>query len=70
MNRPNTIYILILLWLALSGIFVLWGIYSLVIVIQIPLKNIGLSIGKDIGYRFPIHKKKKIKSKAITLETL
>lgn len=35
-ERPNTIYILILLWLALSGIFVLWGIYSLVIVIQIP----------------------------------
>jgi hypothetical protein len=35
-ERPRTIYLLVLLWIALSGIFVLWGIYSLVIVIQIP----------------------------------
>ncbi len=35
-KRPKTIYILVLLWIALSGIFVLWGIYSLIIVIQIP----------------------------------
>ena len=35
-ERPKTIYLLVLLWLALSGIFVLWGVYSLIIVIQIP----------------------------------
>jgi hypothetical protein len=35
-ERPRNIYILVLLWLALSGIFVLWGIYSLVIMLQIP----------------------------------
>jgi hypothetical protein len=35
-ERPRTIYILVLLWLALSGIFVLWGIYSLIVLIQIP----------------------------------
>jgi hypothetical protein len=35
-ERPKTIYILILLWIALSGIFILWGIYSLIIVLQIP----------------------------------
>lgn len=35
-ERPRTIYILLLLWISLSGIFVLWGIYSLVILIQVP----------------------------------
>ncbi len=35
-ERPRTIYFLVLLWLGLSGIFVLWGIYSLIIMIQIP----------------------------------
>jgi len=35
-EKPRTIYILVLLWLALSGIFVLWGIYSLLILLQIP----------------------------------
>jgi len=35
-KRPRIIYILILLWLALSLIFVLWGAYSLTLVVQIP----------------------------------
>lgn len=35
-ERPKTIYALILLWLSLSGIFVIWGVYSLVLLIQIP----------------------------------
>ena len=35
-ERPRTIYLLVLLWIALSGIFVLWGIYSLMIMVQIP----------------------------------
>lgn len=35
-ERPKIVYILILLWIALSVIFVAWGIFSLIIVIQIP----------------------------------
>ena len=35
-EKSKNIYILILLWLALSVIFVMWGGFSLVIVLQIP----------------------------------
>jgi len=35
-KRPSIIHILTLLWLALSVIFVLWGVYSLSLVIEIP----------------------------------
>ena len=35
-EKPKAIYILVLLWLAISGIFVMWGAYSLTIVLQIP----------------------------------
>lgn len=35
-ERPKILYILVLLWIALSVIFVAWGIFSLIIVIQIP----------------------------------
>jgi hypothetical protein len=35
-ERPKIVYILILLWIALSVIFVSWGVFSLAIVIQIP----------------------------------
>ena len=35
-KRPLTIYILILLWLILSIMFVLWGIFSLSVVIEVP----------------------------------
>lgn len=35
-ERPKIVYILILLWIALSVIFVMWGVFSLIIVIQIP----------------------------------
>lgn len=35
-ERPKIVYILVLLWIALSVIFVAWGIFSLIIVIQIP----------------------------------
>ena len=35
-DKPRIIYILILLWLSLSVIFVNWGSYSLSVVIQIP----------------------------------
>lgn len=35
-ERPRTIYILILLWLALSTIFIFWGGFSLILVVQIP----------------------------------
>jgi hypothetical protein len=35
-KRPSIIYILILLWLTLSVIFVFWGGFSLALVIQIP----------------------------------
>ena len=35
-ERPKTIYALILLWLALSAIFLLWGAYSLILVVKIP----------------------------------
>lgn len=35
-DKPKSVYILILLWLALSTIFVVWGAYSLTIVLSIP----------------------------------
>ena len=35
-ERPKTIYALILLWLGISGIFVIWGGYSLVVLLKIP----------------------------------
>jgi hypothetical protein len=35
-EKPKVIYILILLWLLLSTIFAAWGVYSLIIVLQIP----------------------------------
>ncbi|MCK4364574.1 MAG: hypothetical protein KAW45_00830 [Thermoplasmatales archaeon] len=35
-KRPLTIYILILLWLTLSIMFILWGVFSLSIVLVIP----------------------------------
>jgi len=35
-ERSKNIYILVLLWLALSAIFVMWGGYSLIIVLLIP----------------------------------
>ena len=35
-ERPRVIYILILLWLSLSVIFVNWGSYSLSVILQIP----------------------------------
>jgi|GEM_PF-1439656 len=35
-QRPRVIYELILLWLSLSTIFVVWGIYSLILVLQLP----------------------------------
>jgi len=34
-DKPSSIYILSLLWLALSAIFVLWGIFSLNILINV-----------------------------------
>lgn len=35
-ERPRIIYIVILLWLVLSAIFVLWGVYSLLYLLQVP----------------------------------
>jgi hypothetical protein len=35
-KRPIIVYLMVLLWLALSVIFVLWGSFSLTIVLQIP----------------------------------
>ena len=35
-KRPASIYILILLWLTLSIMFILWGIFSLSVVIEVP----------------------------------
>jgi hypothetical protein len=49
-DRPRNIYILILLWLALSGIFVLWGGYSLVVFIKIPAWTEELG-----GLIYPVH---------------
>jgi len=46
-ERPKIIYLLVLLWLALSAIFVMWGIFSLVIVVQIP------GWGSDLGELVP-----------------
>lgn len=47
-DKPRSIYLLILLWLALSTIFVIWGGYSLTIALDIPswseLNDILLSI--------------------------
>ena len=38
-NRPKIIYMIILLWLALSTIFILWGYYSYTYVVKIPQWN-------------------------------
>lgn len=35
-QRPNTIYMLIFLWLALASLFTLWAAYSVLLIIQIP----------------------------------
>ena len=35
-KRPMTIYILILLWLTLSAMFILWGVFSLFTVVEVP----------------------------------
>lgn len=35
-QRPNTIYMLILLWLALASVFTLWAGHSVLLIIQIP----------------------------------
>jgi len=35
-KRPASIYILILLWLTLSTMFILWGVFSLSVVIEVP----------------------------------
>jgi len=34
-EKPKTIYVLIMLWVALSAIFVIWGGFSLTVVLQI-----------------------------------
>jgi len=49
-DRPKTILLLCLLWLGLSGIFVLWGGYSLVVFINIPLWTEELG-----GLLYPVH---------------
>jgi hypothetical protein len=49
-DRPRNVYILILLWLALSGIFVLWAGYSLLIFIEIPGWEEELG-----GLLYPVH---------------
>jgi hypothetical protein len=49
-ERPRNVYILILLWLALSGIFVLWAGYSLLIFIEIPGWEADLG-----GLLYPVH---------------
>jgi hypothetical protein len=35
-GKPKTIYALVLLWVALAGILLLWGIYSFVTLVDIP----------------------------------
>lgn len=35
-KRPSTIYILILLWLTLSVMFIIWGVFSLTVVVEVP----------------------------------
>ena len=35
-NRPKSVYFIILLWLALSAIFIIWGGYSITFVLRIP----------------------------------
>lgn len=35
-KKPNTIVTLVLLWLVLAGMFFSWGVYSPIIVIDIP----------------------------------
>jgi len=46
-DRPKTVYIIILLWLALSAIFITWGGYSYTFVIKIPQWE------KDLGTLIP-----------------
>ncbi len=36
LKRPKTVFVIVLLWLALSAIFVMWGWFSLTIVLQLP----------------------------------
>lgn len=46
-EKPKLVYTLVLLWIALSAIFVIWGGYSLTIVIDLPnwsLNEILISI--------------------------
>jgi hypothetical protein len=43
-ERPRIIYIVTLLWLVLSVIFVLWGVYSLVYLIDIPNWTISAAL--------------------------
>jgi hypothetical protein len=35
-EKPKIVYVLVLLWLALSAIFIMWGWYSLSFVLRIP----------------------------------
>jgi uncharacterized protein YacL len=35
-KRPKSVLFLVLLWLSLSAIFILWGVYSLIILLQTP----------------------------------
>lgn len=35
-ERPNCLYLLVVLWPLLSIIFICWGVYSLTLVVQIP----------------------------------
>jgi hypothetical protein len=45
-NRPKIIYMIILLWLSLSIIFIFWGYYSYTYVVRIPQWN-------DLGTLIP-----------------
>ena len=62
-ERPRTVYVLILLWLALSAIFVMWGGFSLSFVIQtrywkewlytlLPMVHFGYLISTIIWFVF------------------
>jgi hypothetical protein len=51
-SKPRIIYILILLWLTLSTIFVLWGGYSLYIVIRIPEWSHELGFVSQLHFGF------------------
>ena len=49
-ERPRSLLLLCLLWLGLSAIFVIWGGYSLVVFINIPLWTEELG-----GLLYPVH---------------